>query len=305
MPANEEEIEEAENEGIKTLYLATPTKIMGKEGKVTQIKCIRMKLGELDATGRRKPIPIQGSEFIFDTDMIIPAIGQSPNLSLLSPHYKFNLVRGKRFEVDPVTLETNVKGIFAGGDAVTGPNIVIEAMAAGRKVAISIDRYLNGKDMQVGREGEGAQESKIEADIEGLKPEKRKKVATLSVDERKGNFKEVVLGFSEEEAIAEAKRCLNCGVCSECMECVKTCDAKAIDHTQIDKEIVLEVGAIILAIGTEHFDAKQKNEYGYGRFPNVITSMKMERILSASGPTSAEVIRQIKNILRKLLLFSV
>ena len=291
MPANEEEIEEAANEGIKMLYLATPTKIIGKEGKVTQIECIRMKLGELDATGRRKPIPIPGSVFIFDTDMVIPAIGQSPNLSLLSPHYKFNLVRGKRFEVDPVTLETNVKGIFAGGDAVTGPNTVIEAMAAGRKAAISIDRYLNSKDMRIGREGEGAQESKIEADIKGLKPEKRKKVATLSGDERKANFKEVVLGFSEEEAVAEAKRCLNCGVCSECMECVKACDAKAIDHTQIDKEIVLEVGAIILAIGTEHFDAKQKSEYGYGRFPNVITSTEMERILSASGPTGAEVIR--------------
>jgi len=291
MPASEEEIKEAENEGIKILYLSVPTKIMGKEGKVTQVECIRMKLSELDATGRRKPIPIKGSEFIFDTDMIIPAIGQSPNLSLLSPYYRFNLVQGKRFEVDPLTLETNIKGIFAGGDAVTGPDTVIKAMAAGKKGAISIDRYLNGKNMRVGREGEGAQKSEIEADIEGLKPEKRKEVATLSVGERKGNFKEVVLGFSEEKAIAEAKRCLNCGVCSECMECVKICDAKAIDHTQIDKEIVLEVGAIILAMGTEHFDAKQKNEYGYGHFPNIITSTEMERILSASGPTSAEIIR--------------
>jgi len=131
MPASEEEIEEAEKEGIKILYLAAPIRILGKEGKVNQMECVRMKLGEPDASGRRRPVPIEGSEFTIDADMVIPAIGQSSDLSFLGPHHKFNLVRGRRFEVDPLTLETNIKGIFAGGDTVTGPNTVVDAMAAG------------------------------------------------------------------------------------------------------------------------------------------------------------------------------
>jgi heterodisulfide reductase subunit A-like polyferredoxin len=292
MPANKEEIEEAEKEGIKIFYLAAPTRILGKESKVNQVQCIQMRLGEPDASGRRRPIPIEGSEFIIDADMIIPALGQSSDLSFLGSHHKFNLVRGRGFEVDPLTLETNLKGIFAGGDTVTGPDTVIEAMAAGRKAAISIDRYLNGEDMRVGREGEGVQESKIEADIEGLKPEKRKKVATFSVDERKGNFKEVVLGFSEEEAIAEAKRCLACGGCSECMQCVEACKAEAVLHDMLEEDREINVGSVILFPGFDEFNPQLKEEYGYERFPNVVSSIEFERILSASGPYQGQVTRR-------------
>jgi heterodisulfide reductase subunit A-like polyferredoxin len=291
MPANKEEIEEAEKEGIKIFYLAAPTRILGKESKVNQVQCIRMRLGEPDASGRRRPIPLEGSEFIINADMIIPALGQSSDLSFLGSPHKFNLVRGRGFEVDPLTLETNLKGIFAGGDTVTGPDTVIEAMAAGRKAAISIDRYLNGEDMRLGREGEGAQESKIEADIEGLKPEKRKKVATFSVDERKGNFKEVVLGFSEEEAIAEAKRCLACGGCSECMQCVEACKAEAVLHNMLEEDREIKVGSVILFPGFDEFNPQLKEEYGYNRFPNVVSSIEFERILSASGPYQGQVTR--------------
>jgi len=291
MPASEEEIEEAEKEGIKILYLAAPTRILGKEGKIAQLECIRMRLGEPDASGRRRPIPIPGSEFTIDVDMVIPAIGQVSDLSFLGSNYEFNLIKGKRFEVDPVTLETNIKGIFAGGDAVTGPDTVIEAMAAGRKAAISIDRYLSGKDMRVGREGEGAQKSEIEADLEGVKPEKREKVATLSVDKRKGNFKEVVLGFSKEEAIREAKRCLACGGCSECMQCVEACKAEAILHDMVEENLEINVGSIIVFPGFDEFEPGIKEEYGYKRFPNVVSSIEFERILSASGPYQGHVLR--------------
>jgi len=291
MPANEEEIEEAENEGIKILYLVAPTKILGKEGKLTQMECIRMKLGQPDASGRRRPIPIEDSEFTIDADMIIPAIGQSSDLSFLGSHHKFNLVRGRRIEADPVTLETNIRGIFAGGDAVTGPDTVIEAMAAGRKAAISIDRYLNGEDMRIGREGEGTQRSEIEADIEGVEPQKRAKAAALSLDERKGNFKEVVLGFSEEEAISEAKRCLACGGCSECMQCQEACKAEALLYDMVEEEVRINVGSVILFPGFDEFNPELKEEYGYKRFPNVVSSIEFERILSASGPYQGHVTR--------------
>lgn len=291
MPANEEEIEEAEKEGIKIFYLAAPTRILGKESKVNQVQCLRMRLGEPDASGRRRPIPIEGSEFIIDADMIIPALGQSSDLSFLGSHHKFNLVRGRGFEIDPLTLETNLKGIFAGGDAVTGPDTVIEAMAAGRKAAISIDRYLNGEDMRVGREGEGSQESEIEVDTEGVEPKKRTKVATLPISERKGNFKEVVLGFSEEEIIKEAKRCLACGGCSECMQCVEACKAEAVLHDMLEEDKEINVGSVILFPGFDEFNPQLKEEYGYKRFPNVVSSIEFERILSASGPYHGQVTR--------------
>jgi len=292
MPANEEEIEEAEKEGIKILYLATPTRILGKESKVDQVQCIRMRLGEPDASGRRRPIPLEGSEFIIDADMIIPALGQSSDLSFLGSHHKFKLVRGRGFEVDPLTLETNLKGIFAGGDTVTGPDTVIEAMAAGRKAAISIDRYLNGEDMRVGREGEGSQESEIEVDTEGVEPKKRTEVATLPLSGRKGNFKEVVLGFSEEEAIKEAKRCLACGGCSECMQCVEACKAEAVLHDMLEEDREINVGSVILFPGFDEFNPQLKEEYGYKRFPNVVSSIELERILSASGPYQGQVTRR-------------
>ena len=291
MPAGEEEIQEAENEGIRILYLVTPKRILGKEGKVSQMECVRIKLGEPDTSGRRRPIPIQDSEFLIDVDMIIPAIGQMSDLSFLHSNHKFRLIQGRRFEADPLTLQTNIKDIFAGGDAVTGPDTVIAAMAAGRKAAISIDRYLSGKDMRRGRDKEGTQISEIEVDYDGVKPEKRIKAATLSLDARKRNFREVVLGFSEEEAINEAKRCLACGGCSECMQCQKACQAEAIIHDMREEEVEINVGSIILFPGFDEFEPQVREEYGHKRFPNVLSSIEFERIISASGPYQGHVIR--------------
>ena len=291
MPANEEEIEEAENEGIKILYLAAPKRILGKEGRATQMECIRMKLGEPDGSGRRRPIPIPSSEFVIDVDMIIPAIGQFSDLSFLGPDNVFNLIQGKRFEVDPLTLETNIKGVFAGGDTVTGPDTVIAAMAQGRRAAISIDRCLSGKDMRAGREGEGSQESEIEVEYEGVEPKKRAKASTRSLEERKGNFREVVLGFSEEEATAEAKRCLACGGCSECMQCQEACEAEGILHEMLEEEVEINVGSIALFPGFDEFEPEVKKEYGHKRFPNVVSSIEFERILSASGPHQGHLLR--------------
>ena len=193
--------------------------------------------------------------------------------------------------MDPVTLETNIEGVFAGGDAVTGPWIVIEAMGAGRKAALSIDRYLSGEDMRIDREGEGTQESEIEVDIEGVKPQKRTKVSTSSLDERKDNFKEVVLGFGEEEATAEAKRCLACAGCSECMQCQEACKAEAILHDMVEENVEVNVGSVILLPGFDEFEPELKEEYGYKRFPNVVSSTEFERILSASGPYQGHVLR--------------
>jgi heterodisulfide reductase subunit A len=142
MPANPWEIEEAEHEGVKIHYLAAPVKITGEKGKVTGMECIRMELGKPDASGRRRPVPIKGSEFFIEADVIVPAISQEPDLSFLHEGHGLSINRWNSFDVDSRTMQTNRPGIYAGGDAVTGPATVIEAIAAGHKAADSIDKYL-------------------------------------------------------------------------------------------------------------------------------------------------------------------
>jgi heterodisulfide reductase subunit A-like polyferredoxin len=291
MPAQKSEIEEAEKEGITFLFLTTPTGIIGQNGKVNQIVCQKMKLGELDSSGRRRSIPIPDSEFILDVDMILPAIGQKPDISFISNNEVLDVSKWDTIKADPLTLETNVHGVFAGGDAVFGPRTYIEAMAAGRKAAVSIDRYLKGEDLRKNRDGEGPSEDYVEVDIKNVEQSPRLVMKTLPLEKRKGYFKEVEMGISEEDAVKEAKRCLECGGCSECMECIRACEPEAILHDMQNEFVTLNVGSVILSSGCDIFNPTMKPELGYNRFPNVITSLEFERILSASGPFGGHVIR--------------
>ncbi|MGZ3613642.1 MAG: NAD(P)-binding protein, partial [Thermodesulfobacteriota bacterium] len=290
MPAQEEEIEEAAHEGIKIEYLTAPSRWIIENGQIRGMECIRMELGNLDESGRPRPVPVPGSEFIIKADTIIPAISQSSDLSFLSQKDGIKTTRWGGIEADPLTLETSVKGIFAGGDAVTGPQTYIDAMGAGRKAAISIDRYLKGEDLRDGREEEGPQKDYIKIDIDGVEYRERATMASLPLGERR-NFKEVSLGLKEEDVIREAERCLQCGGCSECLECIKACEAKAIDHWMKDEQLEIEVGSIILSPGFDEFEPSLKSEYGYGRFSNVVSSIEFERFLSASGPFKGQVVR--------------
>lgn len=287
MPAFSEEVEQAEKEGVKIHFLTVPRKILGKEGKATASECIRMKLGPPDESGRRRPIPIEGSEYIMELDTIIPAIGQLPDVSSLPKGVEVD--RRNTIVTDPVTLETSLPGIFAGGDAVSGPATVIEAIAAGKKAAVSIDRYVRGEDLRAGR---GEEVKRVElVPKEDIERKARQVMPILPLDKRTGNFKEVQLGFNEDMAMKEAERCLFCGGCSECLECEKLCEAEAIDHQQQPEEIDMKVGAIIVATGYDLFDARKKEEYGYSVHENVITGLMLERLLSASGPTAGHVVR--------------
>lgn len=146
MPANPWEIKEAEEEGVKIEFLVAPKRILGKNGKVTAIECVRMELGEPDETGRRRPVPIQGSEFIIKTGTVIMAIGQIPNTVFLPKTVE--ITEERTIAVDPFTLETSSPGVFAGGDAVLGPATVMEAIIAGKQAAISIDCYLRGSSLE-------------------------------------------------------------------------------------------------------------------------------------------------------------
>jgi len=203
MPASREEVKEALEEGVKIHYLAAPSRIISQDSRV-ELESIRMELGAMDASGRRRPEPIKGSEFTMSFDTIIAAIGQRPEI----PH-QFSLAtgRGNVIEVDSDTLATSREGVFAGGDVVTGPASVIEAIAAGRQATISIDKYLGGSGNidEVLAPPEG-----VFAPLEEAEEKRRPEMPTLAVEKRLGNFNQVEPGYGEEMAIEEAMRCLRC-----------------------------------------------------------------------------------------------
>jgi indolepyruvate ferredoxin oxidoreductase alpha subunit len=223
MPAIAEEITEAEHEGVKLTLLSGPNKVVVKNSRVAGLECLKMKLGEPDESGRRRPVPVKGSEFVIDTGLIIAAVGESPDLSFLTADMK-SAGDGGLMKADPVTLSTNIQGVFAGGDAVTGAATVIQAMAAGRKAAKSIDKYFKGEPLDKGREGEDVFESKLIVDTWGIEKQARSPMPALPVVQRKGNFKEVETGLTREKAIAEAKRCLSC----DCHICINLLGCPAL-----------------------------------------------------------------------------
>lgn len=281
------EIEEAESEGAKFQFNIWPTKICGKDGRVASIEFTRMTLGDPDDRGKRRWMPIKGSEFTSEVDTVILAIGQAQNTSFLPPEVE--LKENGNIKVDPISLETSVPGIFACGEVESGPSIAIASIALGKRAAVSIDRYLRGEDMKAGRENE----IKIVENVakEGLEKKARQVMPVLPPEKRSRNFDEVETGFTEEMALKEAARCLKCGGCSECLECEKACEPNAIVHGQKEEIIELDVGAVILATGFDPFDPSGIKEYGYRKYPNVLSSMDLERLLSASGPTSGHLLR--------------
>jgi len=289
MPANEEEIQECREEGIEIMTLTNPKRIIGENGRVKAVECLRMELGEPDASGRRRPVAVVGSEFIMEVDAVVPAIGQESDWACLTEECACRLTDWGTMRIDPLTLQTHDPDIFAGGDAVTGPRTVIEAIAAGKQAAISIGRFIRGEDLSAGREKEWQAVQQVPT--EGYDRIPRARMPVMSPEIRVGNFEEVQLGFTEEQVRAEAARCLSCGVCSECYQCVEACLAKAVDHEQQPKELEINVGAIILAPGFQPFDPSKYDTYAYSNLPNVVTSMEFERILSALGPTQGRLVR--------------
>lgn len=299
MPANPWEIEAAEKEGIEIQILTAPIEVVTEDGRVKGVKCVKMELGEPDSSGRRRPIPIKDSEFIIPTDTMIAAVAQAPEISFLEDTHGLEVTSKGTFAIDPHTLATNRPGIFAGGDVARGPWILIQAIADGRRGALSIDRYLRGVPLLTPREqiplpvvdlSREEIDQMIEEGKVDLSP--RTKVPELPEQERIRNFREVELVLTEEQARQEAARCLACGICSECHLCVKVCKREAIDHQQAPMIEELEVGSVILSPGYSLFNPEQSPELGYGRYPNVVTSIEFERMLSASGPWGGHLTRR-------------
>jgi len=288
MPANREEIEQAQEEGIKFNFLTNPTKLHKNE-KDTCLQCVNMELGEPDESGRRRPVAIKGSEFDIECDYVIFSIGQEVDAAPLEQN-DIKLNKSGLIDVDPVTLQTSLDGVFSGGDAVTGPASAVEAIAAGHEAAISIDRYLNNEDLKAGRE----KKEKNKAEIPKEAPRfalSRECPPLLSPDERIKSFVEVDQGFSKDQMVREAQRCLNCAGCCECLQCVLYCGRNAVDHQMKESTETIDVGAVIMSPGFAEYAPPRADSYGYHVYPNVLTSIEFERMLSASGPYKGHIQR--------------
>ncbi len=307
MPALEEEIEDAVDEGIDINYLTAPVEITGKDGRVKGLRLIKNKLGEPDASGRRRPVPMEGSEYEVDCDFVILAIGQEPDTGYLGKGKQVIETRHDKtvkLVKDDIMLVDD-SGIFAGGDMVLGPATVTEAIGHGKNAARVIKKYLDGNklediDAEIKKEKESEVKLKYgevfkENEIVQFEKNKRIKAKKISPQNRKNNFKEVVGAFKEEDAIAEANRCLNCGICSDCQQCEKACEANAIDYSQKEEILTREVGAIVVATGTDILNTDIYEEYGSSQYEDVISALQYERLMCASGPTKGHILRPSDN----------
>ncbi|MBU1713367.1 MAG: FAD-dependent oxidoreductase [Proteobacteria bacterium] len=295
MPAYPDEIEGALEEGIEFSYLTAPVSIRSTDGLVTGFECIRTELGPPDASGRRRPVPVKGSEFVIDCDAVIPAIGQKMNVAWVEGEPGLELTSKNTFKVNPNTFQTGIPDVFVAGDAVTGPATVIEAVAAGHRVVAAIHRYICGEDLNLyaketaAGKTPGSDWMEIPKVIENVP---RAVPAHLDPVNRADNFEEVDGNFSEDEAKKEASRCLDCGGCCECKLCVSACEAKAINHEMEDKVEEIEVGSIIVATGFDPLDPTPIHQYGYGKYANVFTNLEFERLSNATGPTKGKLLKR-------------
>jgi len=218
MPANMVEIEAAEHEGVNFTFLAAPTRVIGnEEGKVVGLEYLKMELGEPDASGRRSPIPIEGSETVMDIDMLITAIGQGPDIFFKDESKRLDedlkVTRWNTIDsVDPIALQSSIPYIFTGGDAATGADLVVSAIGAGRRAARSIHMYLTGQDVTPPAKTlfKNNIPVSIFESVSGLTKSSRTKMPELPVDERIKSFVEADLVISEEDAQHESNRCLQC-----------------------------------------------------------------------------------------------
>ena len=221
MPANNEEIEQAEQEGVEFHFLAAPVKITAREGKACAMGCIEMALGEPDSSGRRRPEPIAGSEFTVDVDTVIGAIGQTMEASGIQEG-QIEFTRRGYVSVNEETMETSLEAVFAGGDCTSGPATVVEAVAAGKRAATSISQYLSGQPILPSRKPYNCSKGQLhDIDVEDyadVQRVPRGEMPALGLQARKGNFAEIELGFTEDMARNESERCLACG-CQDAFEC--------------------------------------------------------------------------------------
>lgn len=310
MPAHSWEVDAAEEEGV-VLHPARSFKRIVDDGSgaVGGLECVDVTFMEFDPDGRLKLETAPDSEHVIPCDVLVFSIGQRAGLAFVPESSGVGVTRRSTIAVNPNTLSATREGVFAAGDAITGTAFVIEAVASGHQAAESIHRYLRGEELEPPLKPELPVVELSQAEIEEriqrgeVKPQPRVPMPELPVEERITGFQEVEQGYTDELAQAEAARCLACGICSECLSCWYTCEADAINHDMVEQVEEIEVGAMLLAPGFQPFHAEDSAEYGWGRFPNVVTALQFERLLSASGPTHGHVERPSDGALPRRIAF--
>jgi heterodisulfide reductase subunit A2 len=285
MPAHQWEVSQAVDEGIALHCSWSVKRIVVSNEEVAGVELIGC-ASVFDALGRFNPSFDETQKKYLEAEVIILAIGLLPNTSPFSAELHLN--HNGTIWVNGETLQTSLPFVFAGGDAVTGPSMIVKAIEQGKRAAFYIDRYLRGEPLDTARFGSRlpmVNRNDIVAQakdtISLLRPSDS---FQKPPDERAGSFEEYEFTMSEEEARYNASRCLDCAGCSQCQQCVAVCPAKAVDLGMESEKRSLRVGSVLLATGFDLFDAKNKPALGYGRFPNVITAMQMDRILSPTRP---------------------
>jgi len=298
MPAHDWEINAAIEEGVKVYPGQSFERILGTEdGKVSGMELMDVASFNFDDSGGLHVEKVPDSKHEIPCDTVIFSVGQRAGLAFIPDDAGVGITKNQTIAINPNTLAATKAGVFAAGDSVSGTAFVIESVESGHKVANSITRYLQGEDLEpppgldlpvVDLSDQELQERASRGEIT---PQPRVPLPELSIEDRKSCFAEVEIGYDDERAQAEAARCLACGICSECMSCVFACGKDAINHDMVGSETNLDIGAIILAPGYQTYQSELSEEYGFGRFPNVVTSLQYERMLSASGPTGGHVRR--------------
>jgi len=294
MRASFNELEEAQAEGVEILRGRVFKEIDVRYGKIIGVLCLEAEVGGI-VGGQRQVREIPGTEHIIPCDLVIWALGQRPDFTFLpedgsiATRYPIGLWANDE-------MMTTRPGVFTAGDLRRGTTFfVVDAIAEGHHVARCVDRYLRG-DKGIPEPVLPPPAELTMQEVEGklargeASRQERVRIKVTPPETRLDNFNEVDITLTEEEALAEAERCLRCGVCSECLECVAACERGAIDHDMQDTSMDLNVGTIILATGFKDFDPSRASELAYGKLDNVITALELERLINVSGPTEGRVL---------------
>jgi heterodisulfide reductase subunit A len=294
MRASFNELDESSKEGIEIIRNRVFKEVIIQEGKIVGIRCVEAKVGAI-VNGKRQVEEIPGTDHVIPCDLVIWAVGQQPNFAFLPEGTMIRKLSSMGLETDDEMM-TAMPGVFVAGDVRRGTTFfVVDAIGEGHHVARCIDRYLRGPEgvqeppkLPIATFTKEEVEQKMEIGWAADLP--RAKTRTIPAEERVNNFKEVDLCLTEDEALAEAERCLRCGICSECLECLTACERGAINHDMKDSFMDLTVGTIVLATGFKDFDPSRIPGLGYGTLDNVLSSMEFERLINASGPTAGVVL---------------
>jgi putative selenate reductase YgfK subunit len=236
MPANEEEVQQAEEEGVKFSFLTTPLEILGRDNRVNALHCLRTEMGKVDESGRRRPVVVKGSDFSMEVDAVISAIGQTIDRTGFESLDDLQWTRRQTIRVDQASMMTAMDGFFAAGDVVSGPATVVEAIGGGKRAAEAIDRYFEGipqpkmLSVPVRRQHLGCLEVPATTKMSLDRPQ----MSMLGNDRRRVTFQQVELGLLEKGVREEASRCLRCDICVRCGACVDICrDKMGVDALQM------------------------------------------------------------------------